>query len=242
MRKGSKASPELREKLRLAHLGKVQSPESIAKRVAANTGRKHSAEIRERMSVAAKTRVFTPEGRAKLSAGRKGRVVSAEARVKLSAALKGKPKTPEHIANAAAGQIGMKRGPLSAEHKAKQSAALKGRPRSEEHVRKILAAMSKGRRYEYNGHVFRSTYEVRMATQLDRFGIAWQYEPTRFDLGSCSYYPDFYLPDEDAYIEVKGYLGEISKHKIELFRQLYPSTPLLLANLAVIKQYEAVIH
>ena len=43
------------------------------------------------------------------------------------------------------------------------------------------------------------------ARDLDEAGIAWEYEPRRFRLSWCSYRPDFYLPEFDIWVEVKGY-------------------------------------
>lgn len=43
------------------------------------------------------------------------------------------------------------------------------------------------------------------ARDLDEAGIAWEYEPKRFKLSWCTYRPDFYLPEFDIWVEVKGY-------------------------------------
>lgn len=42
------------------------------------------------------------------------------------------------------------------------------------------------------------------AKALDDNDIVWQYEPKRFKLSWCSYTPDFYLPEFDIWVEVKG--------------------------------------
>lgn len=57
----------------------------------------------------------------------------------------------------------------------------------------------------YSGVRFRSTLEADWALNLDQLDIAWQYEPQAFVLrsGKC-YAPDFYLPDIDTWLEVKG--------------------------------------
>ena len=56
----------------------------------------------------------------------------------------------------------------------------------------------------YNGHLFRSRLEARWAVFFDVLGIRWEYEPEGFSLedGTC-YLPDFYLPDDEVYVEVK---------------------------------------
>ena len=56
------------------------------------------------------------------------------------------------------------------------------------------------------------------ARELDRAGIAWQYEPRRFKLSWCTYLPDFYLPELDVWVEIKGYMTEEAQRKIDSFR------------------------
>jgi hypothetical protein len=72
----------------------------------------------------------------------------------------------------------------------------------------------------YNGIKFRSKLEAIYAWKLDIEGKAWEYEPQRFhlpDLG-CVYIPDFYLVEEDKYVETKGW--EVGLEKVESFRKL----------------------
>lgn len=56
----------------------------------------------------------------------------------------------------------------------------------------------------YNGYKFRSRLEARWAVFFDAAGIRYEYEPEGFKTknGLC-YLPDFYLPDENMYVEVK---------------------------------------
>lgn len=57
----------------------------------------------------------------------------------------------------------------------------------------------------YNGYRFRSRLEARWAVFMDYVGIEYQYEPEGFDLGDGYYYlPDFYLPNTNAWVEIKG--------------------------------------
>lgn len=57
----------------------------------------------------------------------------------------------------------------------------------------------------YNGYRFRSRLEARWAVFFDAAGIEYQYEPEGFDLGDGLYYlPDFYLPKEKSWVEIKG--------------------------------------
>lgn len=65
----------------------------------------------------------------------------------------------------------------------------------------------------------RSGYEVMYANALDSMGVQWLYEPECFKLQEgLRYTPDFYLPQTNEWIEVKGKLSEISKRKHDLFR------------------------
>lgn len=64
----------------------------------------------------------------------------------------------------------------------------------------------------YNGYRFRSRLEARWAVFFDALGIRYEYEPEGFDLGEAGWYlPDFWLPDQECWFEVKGkYPGEKS--------------------------------
>lgn len=57
---------------------------------------------------------------------------------------------------------------------------------------------------QYNGYRFRSRLEARWAVLFEHLHITYIYETEGFVLpsGTC-YLPDFYLPDEDMYVEVK---------------------------------------
>lgn len=58
---------------------------------------------------------------------------------------------------------------------------------------------------KYKGYRFRSRLEARWAVFFDAMGIKWEYEKEGFDLGKVgSYLPDFWLPQIQAWAEVKG--------------------------------------
>lgn len=71
----------------------------------------------------------------------------------------------------------------------------------------------------YNGYRFRSRLEARWAVFFDTAGIEYEYEPEGFDCGDGVYYlPDFYLPENDVWVEIKGKaLTEEERLKIEKF-------------------------
>lgn len=73
----------------------------------------------------------------------------------------------------------------------------------------------------------RSGYEVIYANYLTEHNIVFEYEPKCFRLpNKRRYTPDFYLVNEDKYIEIKGIdynVFDISnqKSKIDLFKEIY---------------------
>lgn len=56
----------------------------------------------------------------------------------------------------------------------------------------------------YNGYRFRSRLEARWAVFFDVMGIKYEYEPEGFEADGVKYLPDFYLPEADRWIEIKG--------------------------------------
>ena len=73
---------------------------------------------------------------------------------------------------------------------------------------------------KYKGIQMRSKLEARYAKSLDKRKIKWTYEPEKFwleELG-CYYIPDFYLPETNAWTEVKGW--EQGLDKVAAFRKL----------------------
>jgi len=73
----------------------------------------------------------------------------------------------------------------------------------------------------YKEIFMRSSWEIAYAKYLDKKGIKWLYEPKVFNLGEMTYTPDFYLPEKDLYIEIKGYWRTDAKEKFKLFKKLY---------------------
>lgn len=56
----------------------------------------------------------------------------------------------------------------------------------------------------YGGYRFRSRLEARWSVFFDTLGIAYQYEVEGFDLEGLWYLPDFWLPELNCWIEIKG--------------------------------------
>jgi len=56
----------------------------------------------------------------------------------------------------------------------------------------------------YNGYRFRSRLEARWAVFFDTLGIKWEYEKEGYELDGLLYLPDFWLPEQDCWVEIKG--------------------------------------
>lgn len=65
----------------------------------------------------------------------------------------------------------------------------------------------------YSGYRFRSRLEARWAVFFDTLGVRWEYEKEGYDLEGIWYLPDFWLPDHDCFIEIKG--TEPTKEEVE---------------------------
>lgn len=67
----------------------------------------------------------------------------------------------------------------------------------------------------YKGIRYRSRLEARTAILMDNVGIRYLYEPEGFAFeDGTAYLPDFYLPDQDAFLECKGIMTEKDWNKI----------------------------
>lgn len=55
----------------------------------------------------------------------------------------------------------------------------------------------------YKGYRFRSRLEARWAVFFDAVGAKFEYENQGYELPSGRYLPDFWLPEEKAFIEIK---------------------------------------
>jgi len=85
-----------------------------------------------------------------------------------------------------------------------------------------------GKRKDLNNTYFRSAWEANYARYLNLVKEKWQYEPRMFlykDIihGTRSYAPDFYLPKQDRWIEVKGYFRPKAVTAIKRFKKYYPN-------------------
>ena len=87
---------------------------------------------------------------------------------------------------------------------------------------------------------FQHPSEREFARLLDFYGIPWEYEPRTFPLeynedGSlrAAFSPDFYLPEQDLYVELTTQsprLNHLKNRKIRRLRELYPHINIKLLN------------
>lgn len=87
------------------------------------------------------------------------------------------------------------------------------------------------KKVKYKDILLDSQWEVDFAIWLDKNGIIWERPNTGFEYDYKDkkhiYYPDFYLPQLDIYVEVKGYKRERDEYKWKS-----------LTNLLIIKHKE----
>ncbi len=87
---------------------------------------------------------------------------------------------------------------------------------------------------------FQHPSEKEFAKLLDYYGIQWEYEPRTFPLeynedGSIrsAFTPDFYLTEQDLYIELTTQsprLNNLKNKKIRKLKERYPETNIKLLN------------
>jgi hypothetical protein len=83
-----------------------------------------------------------------------------------------------------------------------------------------------GRRKDL-GCFFRSSWEANFARYLNYKNIKWTYEPKVFIFpgvkkGTISYAPDFYLPDLDLWVEIKGQLIPQARTALSRMKKFFP--------------------
>ena len=88
-----------------------------------------------------------------------------------------------------------------------------------------------------------STWEVAMAERLDHLKIEWERrEDIKLPYFSKSgrkrnYIPDFYLPEYDTYIEVKGYWTDAARYKMASVQSTNVVKVVILESLDDVKKF-----
>lgn len=90
--------------------------------------------------------------------------------------------------------------------------------------------------YTVGGISVQGTWEFNVATKLSEHGIAWVKAKSSDylwwyvgdDGKEHSYAPDFYLPELNTWLEIKGYWWGNDKRKMEIVSQTYPDRRLVI--------------
>ena len=85
------------------------------------------------------------------------------------------------------------------------------------------------------GHYVRSNWEADFARILKLHNLKYQYEVKTFRLVRANgeiihYTPDFYVQSNNTFYEIKGWMHELDKEKIELFQEQYPQYNFVLIS------------
>lgn len=87
------------------------------------------------------------------------------------------------------------------------------------------AVSQHGKRDDLGDIAFRSRKEANIARWLNWLGIEWEYEPKEFEFpvkrGIRFYTPDFFIPEDAIWYEVKGWMNPESITKLRRFRKYY---------------------
>jgi hypothetical protein len=83
------------------------------------------------------------------------------------------------------------------------------------------------------GHYVRSTWEANVARIFKFYNVKYEYEFKRFFFENFSYLPDFYIPNLNLFIEIKGYMDDKSRQMINEFKSVYSNENLLVVDLCL---------
>jgi hypothetical protein len=100
--------------------------------------------------------------------------------------------------------------------------------------------------FEVSGQYVQGTWERDIAQKLDTYGIEWKKVRSREDSfryeldGKTKWYsPDFYLPEYNLYIEVKGYWWGRDKEKMQAVYSQHPDARIVLVEK---EQFEEIMN
>jgi hypothetical protein len=130
--------------------------------------------------------------------------------------------------------------------------SFKGRSHATESVDKMrkAALQSDHRRLKkgvvsYRGVVLDSSWELELAKRLDEMGVLWNRpSPLKWvdgDGNQHNYFPDFYLPEYDVYLDPKNpYALCVQRKKIDIISKTYPNV-IWLKSLVECQQYAPIV-
>lgn len=149
--------------------------------------------------------------------------------------------------------------PLSVDHRARISKSLTGLSHPANVKAKISKSLcsnpnvggyrTRSGRSKFHGSYYAnvwmdSSWETLLAQQLDQLHIRWVRGDAAFlyidNVGKQrKYHPDFFLPDFDVYLEVKGYWTDLVRHKIKDAQQRNSFRLIILDSLDKILAFNA---
>ncbi len=228
-------SEEAKMKISLASKGK---PKSEAHKKALSIARKNSPLARETTKKnleKMKAYLKTDEGKLKCSEVRKGRPPWNIGLTK---------ETDDRVRKYGEKRKGYVCSEETRQKMIKAGQARKGRP----DLLPKHGGRGKGGFREDIGHYVRSRWEANFARYLNYMGMPYEYEPKTFSLSdTLTYTPDFRIHHHgiDIYIELKGWMSDKCKQKIDTFRIVCPNEHLLVVGAdkykALAKVYEPII-
>ncbi len=130
---------------------------------------------------------------------------------------------------------------ISEDQKQRQSATLKEYRKTHkqnhtEETKKKLSEIAKKQTHRrllrstrmYNGVMLDSSWEEALAVRLDELGVKWirPSQPLKYTLNEeeRNYFPDFYLPDFDLYLDPKNpHAFKVQKPKIDVISTSIPN-------------------
>lgn len=78
----------------------------------------------------------------------------------------------------------------------------------------------------YNGYCFRSRTEARWAVFFDTLGIPYEYEKEGYEqTNGLRYLPDFWLPEQDCWVEIKGQMPTEEENEKAIMLALVTQKP-----------------
>lgn len=95
----------------------------------------------------------------------------------------------------------------------------------------------KSKWFEVNGIKVQGTWEYNIALKFEELNISWQKPKTNNDVwlylkdGKIkSYSPDFYLPEFDVFIEIKGHWWGDDREKMRIVKETYPDRKIIIVE------------
>ena len=76
----------------------------------------------------------------------------------------------------------------------------------------------------YSGYRFRSRLEARWAVFFDALDMPYEYEKEGFKLPSGWFLPDFWLPEQNLWVEIKPYKLGLEDKEVSLAYELYEAS------------------